>query len=140
MLQRTLKQNNQLHGLLGRLGIDTDTKQDLVYSYSGGREVSSKGLLYHECQALINCLLARTKGAAWSESSPENKMRRKILSICHEMRWKDEITDNIDWKRLNEWLKKYGYLHKKFNDYTALELPKLINQFESLLNHYYAKR
>lgn len=140
MIPRSLKQNNQLHGLIGRLRIDTETKQDLVYAYSGGREVSSKGLWYHECQALINCLFARTKGAVWSDSSPENKMRRKILSICHEMRWKDEITDNIDWKHLNDWLKKYGYLHKKLNDYTAAELPTLITQFEHLLRDYYAKR
>lgn len=139
-MYRTLQQNKRLHALIGMLNIDTETKQDLVYSYSGGREVSSAGLLYPECQALINCLQARSNGATWSESTPENKMRRKILSMCHEMRWKDEITDNIDWKRLNGWLKDYGYLHKKFNKYTEQELPKLVYQFEQLLKSYYDKR
>jgi hypothetical protein len=37
----------------------------------------------------------------------------------------------IDW--LNGWCQQYGYKHKALNSYTYNELPKLVTQFESVL-------
>lgn len=142
-MKRTAKQNNELHYLIGQLGIDAEHKEELVYQYSNGRTTSSAEMIIPECQALINHLKAATKGYSKvkdPKSDPANVMRRKILSICHEMGWKNEISDQIDWEKLNGWLFQYGYLKKDLNSYTLYELPKLVTQFEQLLRDYYAKK
>lgn len=138
-MNRGMWQNSQLHAIIGKLKIDKETKEELVYQFSGGRSKSSKDLLFDECQHLINYLnavqkgttqlKARTSGAVYDAC---NQMRRKILSICHELQW-EKADGKIDWPRLNNYLNKYGYLHKPLNDYIYEELPKLVTQFENLL-------
>ena len=142
-MKRTNQQNKELHALIGQLGIDAEHKEELVYQFSNGRTVSSSEMIIPECQKLINHLRAATKGhttVSEPKRDPANIQRRKILSICHEMNWKNEISNDIDWERLNGWLFKYGYLKKDLNSYTLYELPKLVSQFEQLLKDYYAKK
>lgn len=130
---RNTKQNKQLHALVGKLFIPDDVKRMLVYDFTKGRETSSSKMTMEECQALINFLNSKKKQYA----DKSDNMRKKILSICHEMQW--AVNGQIDWKRLNEFLNKSGYLHKPLNHYTLSELPKLVTQFENLLKSYYAK-
>lgn len=141
-MQRTISQNKRLHALCNALGVDKEAKEDLVYQYTKGRTTSSAQMLMPECEALNNNLqhLLNRSGKQKSKkpNTPANNMRGKILSICHEMNW--HINGELDWKRINNFLFKYGYLKKAFNDYTASELPTLITQFEQLLKDYYAKR
>ncbi|MCK6649816.1 MAG: hypothetical protein L6Q66_09180 [Bacteroidia bacterium] len=134
-MERTAKQNGTLHALITKLGIDEETKADLVAQVSEGRERSSRNLTYNECDKLIKHLQSLVS----ENHDKSNRMRRKILSICHEMKW-TLPGSKLDWNKINNWLLKYGYLHKPLNDYTAKELPSLVSQFEGLLNHYYAKR
>jgi hypothetical protein len=133
---RTIAQNKQLHQLVTQLNINQETKEELVYSYTKGRETSTAKMERMECQALINNL--RVKANASKISDKANIMRRKVLSICHEMKW--TVNGKVDFLRLNEYLNKYGYLHKLLNLYTEQELPTLITQFEQLLKHYYGQR
>lgn len=140
---RNNHQNTVLHKLIADLNIDKETKADLVLQFTQERETSSAKMLVSECQELINHLNIIKNGPtdkkqAPAQNSVQNKMRRKILSICHEMNWK--IGSQLDWNRINFWLEKYGYLHKELNRYTEAELPKLVTQFENLLQSYYAKR
>ena len=138
---RTRKQNSELHYLLGQLNIDDeDLKAELVFKFSGGRVTSSANMIVPECQSLINHLKAVSKGYAKLSNDPANRMRRKILAMCHEMRWTDPVTREVDWDRLNAWLLKYGFRHQFLNDYSLADLPVLITQFEQLLKDYYAKR
>lgn len=142
-MYRNKAQNSRLHQLLGELNISDEQKQDFVYQYTNGRETSTSKMLVPECQSLINYLvvLKQQKGMNKQrkpEQTPAQKMRRKILSICHEMGWKQNGA--IDWDRLNGWLLKSGYLKKQLNDYTEQELPKLVTQFDQLLKSYYAKK
>lgn len=132
---RTPDQNRQLHTLLGKLSIDAEVKQELVYEFTAGRETSSSKMEVKECQALINHLNHIVKHGG----DKTDKQRKKILSICYEMNWTVE-GGRIDWPRLNAFLLKSGYLKKELNTYTAKELPKLVSQFENLLKSYYAKR
>lgn len=143
---RNKSQNNRLYALFSTLKIDKDMKAELVLQFTNNRTESSSKMLLDECQALINHLSsissapARTEAAKNNarEISPENRQRRKILSICHEMGWKKD--GKLDWAKINAFLHKFGYLHKDLNDYTAAELPKLVTQFEHLLKSHYAKR
>jgi len=134
---RNQVQNKQLHLLVKELNITPDNKEELVYSFSNGRETSSANLTHAECQGLINHLRAMKSGQRQEDKA--DKMRKKVLSICHEMNWKLP-NGKLDWNRINAFLYKYGYLKKTLNDYTEKELPMLITQFENLLKQYYAKR
>jgi hypothetical protein len=66
------------------------------------------------------------------------KMRRRILSLCHTLGW--NVWDHhsqkhvVDWERLNSWMLKYGYLHKPLNRYSYFELGKLVTQFENMVS------
>lgn len=123
--------------LCSDLRISKENRAVIVDSITKGRSSSAGNLTFQEAIDVIKYLENMQKEKK-VDNSPENKMRRKILSICYEMQWSEN--GKIDWKRLNGWLLKYGYLKKPLNDYTYQELPKLITQFEQLLKDYYAKR
>jgi hypothetical protein len=139
-MYRTKDQNIKLHALIGKLQIDAETKAEMVFKCTGGRSKSSADMLIHECTDLIGKLqlMADGKSPQKQFNAAEDKMRKKILSICYEMQW--TLAGKLDWNRINFWLKKFGYLHKEeLNDYKEAELPKLVTQFENLLKSYYAK-
>lgn len=143
-MKRTSSQNAQLHALVAKLGIDPELKSELVTRFTNGREQSSAQMEVMECQRLINHLNSLGKSQQQLKGvdkgyDPANRMRRKVLSICHEIGW-ELPNGEIDWLRLNEYLNKYGYLHKPLNDYAYAELPTLVTQFENLLKSKYAKR
>lgn len=134
MSTRTKEQSVRLHTILGKLQIDAEGKADLVFAITKGREKSTTGLTQLECIALINDLQEKLP----KNESKADKMRKKILSTCHEMRW--TIDGKVDFERLDHYLKKYGYKHKELNEYTEQELPMLVTQFDNLLISFYAKR
>ncbi|WP_317899452.1 hypothetical protein [Aurantibacillus circumpalustris] len=144
---RTLSQNKILHYQLGKLNIPSDVKEDLVMQFTNGRETRSSAMKPEECQALINHLnvvikqmvkVVEVPKPVW-ENSPENRMRKKVLSICHEMGWKLP-SGKIDMNRVNDFCEKRGHKHCKLNFYKVDELPELVTQFEKVLKAYYAKR
>jgi hypothetical protein len=147
--------NRQLHALLTQTGL-TEQKPLLVESFSGGRETSSKELKDHEAIEMIKYLKAEllkkqqpanndpkhignVMPAAFKANTPgkqANTMRKKIIALGHQMGWSGihPTSGNkiADMERINAWCVKYGYLHKQLNDYTILELPKLVTQFDNL--------
>lgn len=145
MSTRTLLQNSRLHLLITQLGISKEQKADMIRNVTKGRTASSAELHKLEADELIIWLsgLAKAKLQAKYNNqkidSPADRMRRKILSICHELNWQD-TNGKVDWVRLNNFLLKYGYLSKTLNKYTEAELPKLVTQFEQLLKHHYEKQ
>ncbi len=133
---RTLEQNKRYHTLLGELGItDKEQKEELVFSFTNERTIKSSRMEMQEMHALCNHL----QGMVYEMDDRADKMRKKILSICHEMKWKD-AAGKVNWDMLNDWLNMYGYLHKGLDEYTEKELPKLVTQFEGCLRSYYAQR
>jgi len=115
------EQIKNLHGLLNRTGLMAE-KETLVLAFSNGREKSSKGLTYQEAGALITHL---------KSLDGSHKMRRKIISMAHELGWKIPGTKKIDMEAINEWCKKYGFGKKELNEYTEKELPRLVTQFQN---------
>lgn len=97
-------------------------KETLVLAFSNGRCKSSKELTLQEAGALITHL---------KSLDGSHKMRRKIISMAHELGWKIPGTKKIDMDAINEWCKKYGFGKKELNEYTEQELPKLVTQFQN---------
>jgi len=137
MNYRTGFQNRIFHGLIGKLGFDSEQKEELVYSYTLGRTAESKMMYYIEMQQLINALTSRVKsGDNKVEGTNDacDKMRKKILSLCYEMQWTIFDTSKkrtvVDYVRLNEFLLKSGAVKKLLNELKYDELQKVVSQFE----------
>jgi len=117
-------------------------KDMLVYQYTNGRTQHSSEMHMHECQSLINFLSAKQgaqqvtvagRSAGKNDVFKRDRMRKKILSICHELNW-ETPEGAVDFPRLEKYLEKYGYKHKtNLNSYTTEELPTLVTQFENML-------
>jgi len=133
----TQTQNKQLHALLTQTGM-MGSKAMLVHAASNGRTESSRDLSIDEAKYLITYLNRLPN----SEQQKAEKMRRKILSMAHEMGWHHIQPDGhfvIDMEHVNEWMKKYSYGHKPLNAYTSKELPKLVTQFEGVYKSFLNK-
>ena len=111
--------------LMNKLAITTDQKRDMVSGFSGGRCTSSKDL--HKVEGMY--LIRHLKSLDPEEKKAET-MRRKIISMAHELHWQIPGTTRIDMRRVDEWCLKFGYGKKKLNQYLYSELPKLLTQFE----------
>lgn len=120
--------------LVSKLNIGKEDKAMMVNGFSGGRTETSKELSFTEATALIRHL----KSLDPLEKKAET-MRRKIMSFAHQMDWHIKGTQKLDMQRVDQWCSKFGYLHKKLNQYSYKELPKLITQFERAYNSYLDK-
>jgi len=141
-MNHTLARHRRLYGLLRDTGTDR-YRHELVWSYSSGRTDNSAELSDLEAEELIRHLEAMIKAKPTSDHPTRSgidyrgqKMRRRILSLCYTIGWVVWDTTSqkhlIDWSRLNTWLIKYGYLHKLLDEYSYIELQRLVVQFENM--------
>lgn len=130
MIKIPLNKIKTLHLLLNRLNMNTaDDKEQFAWQYSDGRTTKTSELTIKEYSLLLLDLQKLT-----NKQDAANAMRRKIISKAHEMSWTTLKNDIVkaDIKRIDDWCKRYGYLHKGFNEYTAQELPRLVSQFDNV--------
>lgn len=138
----TIKQVRYLYFLLDQLGI-RHMKNDLVTDATEGRTESARELSLKEYSLLVDHLNEKLKDARGDamphklEAQRADRMRKRIFSMCYSMGWTRFDTDKgkhaVDYDRLEAWLLKYGYLHKKLDKYTYMELPTLVTQVEGLM-------
>lgn len=117
---------------------DKDLKAALVVQYTGSENrASTRDLSYHQAKELIRSLRS---GQMTTQDKSSDKMRKKIISMAHDLGWQyvHPLHGKLcaDMKAINQWCKKYGYLHKPLDKYTYRELPTLVSQFET----FYAQR
>jgi hypothetical protein len=119
-------QIKQLHTLLSNTG-KMEYKREMINDVTGGRTNSSKELLWHEAQILINHLKSIDP-----KSTAMDNMRKKIIHYAHEMGWRKKEQGKwvADMDSINSWCNKYSFAKKPLNEYTYKELPKLVTQFE----------
>lgn len=142
MTYRTNQQNKALYTLFASLGIDSDTKQELIYEYSGGRTSKSSELYQMEAHKLIGDLAEKANPTKPQTTKltqeeleakyPGHKMRRKVISIARELGWFERNSGKFEIGLLNSFLVKYGFGHKTLNEYNYEELPRLISQMEKI--------
>lgn len=127
--------NNQIkriHFLLRASGLQAQ-KQSLVVGFSKGRCESTKNLSFEEARQLINYLQAEANSSpvGGGREVAANRMRRKILSYCHNMKW-ENADGSVNMEALDKWCLHYSYLRKKLQEYTYKELPKLVSQVQKV--------
>lgn len=114
-------------------------KANILLGFSDGRTEHVSELEHDEAAELIRFLqkkkFALDRKAADPHAASVDKMKRKIISMAHEMNWKTPA-GRIDMKKVNGWCVKYGHQHKALDRYTYAELPALINQFQNMYTQY----
>lgn len=123
----TPKQRSMIGFLINRLGLEMEDKEDLIWVYTDERSTSIRDLSFSEAKQVIQSL---TKGVVLP-LTPAAKMRRKILSMAHELNWELD-NGKIDMDRVNRWCIQYGYLGKPLDQYRTAELPALVFAFENM--------
>lgn len=108
---------------LRKLGLESE---EMALTYSDGRTTHISSLYSGEARELIQHLSASLN----EPETPRERMKRKILSMAHELGWK--FRGKVDLRRVNGWCEKYGYLAKPLKAYTESELPALVTQFEKM--------
>lgn len=135
-------QNKMLHGLLNKTGLMAD-KANIINGITKGRTESSKELSFDEARLMITWLKtqASPRPSPKGEGDAANRMRRKIISMAHEMGWHNLVNGKwqIDMRSLNNWCLQHSYLKKELNKYATTELPKLVSQFEQVYKSFLKK-
>ncbi len=127
--------------LLGKIGKSTDSefRASLCFEVSGGTATSLSDLSDAELVELNQHLRGFNSGKAVNfEEMSFKRMQKKFFSICYDLNW-TVPGGKLNYQTINEWLLKFGYLHKEFNKYTAKELPQLITQLENIQRKDYEK-
>jgi hypothetical protein len=114
--------------LINKLNL-RDKSKVLVSGFSEGRSESTVDLTNDEANPLIKHLKSLDP-----EEVAAEKMRKKIIALCHEMSWTivEHGKRKADMKRIDNFCIKSGYLKKKLNQYLYSELPTLVTQFEAI--------
>ena len=128
-------QNKRFHALITQLGIQPDEKAALVLGASATGATSSKDLLYKEAAKLIQHLETLADGGSEAQAESANRMRAKLLSMAHELRW-TLASGKVDMARVNTWCGTYGSGKKALNDYTYAELNKLVSQLRIVRDNF----
>lgn len=108
--------------MLAKLHLAAD-KEAIIAGASQQRTTSTRELSTAEATLLIRWLKSQDP-----EEVSAEKMRKKIISQARGMGW--VANGKADMQRLDAWMMKSSYLHKKINQYRYPELPKLVTQFE----------
>lgn len=117
----TPSQIGMVRTLLVKAGV-MDYKADLALSYSNGRTESLKAMTHDETVELVkylNDMLGLTE-------NPAARMRRKILSIAHELHWELPGTNRIDMERVDKWCIAHTGAKKPLDGLSISELNKAV--------------
>src|SRR5690554_190035 len=121
---------NKINGRINRV--------ELIQNMTNQEKSSLKELTPHEYKILVNGLV-QVKGNIWSEKEQrKDRQRKKIIANLRKLGY--TLDDGrSDMRRIEEWVIKYGYLHKPMNSYDENELPMLVTQVDKMLEKFIQK-
>ncbi|MDW8420126.1 MAG: hypothetical protein RML37_12015 [Chitinophagales bacterium] len=135
--------NRLLHALLHKHGCMAH-KAELVYGFTEGRTEHSSEMYEQEAQQLIGWLRSHFNDpAAPPQRDAADRMRKKVMAICHTMGWYQRDAEGnlvlrngqpvLDWQRIDAFCTQRTQPKKPLRELTASELPSVITSFERLL-------
>ncbi len=141
MKTRTLTQNSRLHALLNELGVDSETKREMVFNYTNGRTTSTKELTIDECNELINSLekvlFKSQKQPPRERADAHQKARRKIFILMYDCGFIDSrMTTKQKIAIINRWIANKTKFGCEFNSLTLEELSKFATQLQAVKRNY----
>ncbi|ASZ11079.1 hypothetical protein KTO58_19845 [Chitinophaga pendula] len=109
-----------------KLNIGSEERAVIVLGFCKGRDSSCTMLYMEEARLLIRHLKSRDP-----EEKKAEVMRRKIISMAHEMGW-ELPGGKADMRRIDGWCLQQMGLGKKLNQFNYNELPKLVSIFQKV--------
>ena len=143
-MNHSLELHRKLYLLLRDTG-NMDDRHEFVLEHTNGRTKKSQDMSTGEIVELIRNLEAFQCGSNLPQNDFQkgDKMRKRVLSLFHQYGYTKYSHQKkrliIDFEKLDGWMLKYSYLHKKLNKYKYNELPKLVKQVEFMLEKYLEK-
>lgn len=127
--------------LIKKLNIDTETKEELIMTFTDNRTASRSLMYSNEAIELIvflnNMLKNKSTTTKYVPTDGNDHLRKKIISIFREMNY--NLKGKADMERIQNTLLKYW--KKQLNDYTKEELSKIISVLETQwLKNYYKNK
>jgi len=104
------------------------TRAGLILEFTNDRKSGLTQLSDNEYQVFLMWLNDTYPANLSMPDSKENIMRRKMIALFRKIGYNDG--NFADMERITAWVLKYGYLHKRLNDYSLNELPALVTQVE----------
>lgn len=138
----TTQQIIKFNALLRNLGLELDTKRDLIFQYSKGRSDKTNDLTLDEASRMIKYLDNLTQPNQKKEAEKEScqRQRRKIIHFAYQLGWTSNETGKVDMDRLNQFLIKRGAVRspkiKTINDYNSNDLRRIVTQFQELYKNH----
>ena len=126
----TKYQMSKIWGYVNSKNLSEKARKDMILSYTGGRTARLSEMTYDEAMELIE----KIDIDAYKKIKAD-KMRKKILHLCHLMQWYEKGSTKLDFKRIDAFCIERGWKHKPLNAYTYSELPLLVTQFEEVYEH-----
>ena len=124
----------KIWGYINKKRLNNKQKEALITRYTGGRTSKISEMHYDEALRLIQKIDEDAYKAMKAD-----RMRKKILHLCHLMQWYEKGTTKLDFKRIDAFCIERGWKHKPFNAYTYEELPTLVTQFEEVYDTFLNK-
>ena len=141
MKETTIKphQIRILQTLLGKRFKDREARLHFVCSFVGRELPSTKNLTEDEFFAIAQHLGYHFEMHAYFDA--QNKQHLKLLSLCHELGWRDEANPKYaDIKRLGKWFcSSKNSFKKSLQNLTPSEVGKVNNIFEKMLTQRYER-
>lgn len=130
----TKAQIKYVRGLLIKAGLNDEAdKREQCLIHSNGRTHSLTAMNQDEAQSIIEGLKA---AMGEPSQSAEEKMRRYIIAMAHDLGWHLPGTRDIDMKSVDTWcLNKSGFL-KPLDDLNFWELTKSVTSFSIMHRKY----
>ena len=102
---------------------------NIIYEWSNGRTRDLNDYTEDELTNVVQYLRKLWEAKPQSEKvqlEQMQTMRKKFYSFCHLLNWKKN--GRLDYKRINNWLKKSSTYKKPIDDHNFNELAFLVTQ------------
>lgn len=138
-MKRAISTNKKLYALFNQLGIDSDTKELLVMSFTNERTERSSDMTEKEAQALINklseqCTMDTPK---MRENKFKQELRRNIFKLMYDIGLLNASMTNAEKVTyINNWIVNKLKINKVLNALSIDELTKFIKQLQAVRRNY----
>ena len=112
-----------------QLGFQVE-RDEIIHNVTNGRKSSLKDLSSVEYAELIRAMNQLVNQVGNMKRQRMDRQRKKVIAMLCKVGY--TVDGAADMPRINQWCKKYGYLHKPLNDYKENELPFLVGQAENV--------
>ncbi|MEQ8547613.1 MAG: hypothetical protein RIC03_06870 [Cyclobacteriaceae bacterium] len=105
---------------------DTAEKEATILEYTDGRTTHISDMTHSE----INKFVTAFQGAGDSEK--RKRMVGKIVHLAHQMEWHLPGTEKVDFKRIDNWCRRYSPPHVPLDKIKTHELGKVVTIFNKV--------